>query len=159
MKLYKYKALPYKKDNLNEGELKQVEYCKDIILNNRLFMTPREILNDPLEGMAVPIELGISGSGIYASLGMLHPFVEEKINQYRILSLSANARSPLMWAHYANNYAGVCFEFELYRNQRIISGNAQFTGITAGQGVGFTTGLLLLREGLGMRETPIRPHS
>lgn len=113
MKLYKYKALPYKKDNLNEGELKQVEYCKDIILNNRLFMTPREILNDPLEGMAVPIELGISGSGIYASLGMLHPFVEEKINQYRILSLSANARSPLMWAHYANNYAGVCFEFEL----------------------------------------------
>ena len=76
-------------------------------------MTPREILNDPLEGMAVPIELGISGSGIYASLGLLHPFVEEKINQYRILSLSANARSPLMWAHYANNYAGVCFEFEL----------------------------------------------
>ena len=113
MKLYKYKALPYKNDNLNEGELKQVEYCKDIILNNRLFMTPREILNDPLEGMAVPIELGISGSGIYASLGMLHHFVEEKINQYRILSLSGNARSPLMWAHYANNYAGVCFEFEL----------------------------------------------
>lgn len=31
MKLYKYKALPYKKDNLNEGELKQVEYCKDIL--------------------------------------------------------------------------------------------------------------------------------
>ena len=45
------------------------------------------------------------------------------------------------------------------QNQRIIAGNAQFTGIAAGQGVGFTTGLLLLREGLGMRETPIRPHS
>lgn len=45
------------------------------------------------------------------------------------------------------------------RNQRIIAGNAQFTGIAAGRGVGFTTGLLLLREGLGMRETPIRPHS
>lgn len=44
-------------------------------------------------------------------------------------------------------------------NQRIIAGNAQFTGIAAGQGVGFTTGLLLLREGLGMRKTPIRPHS
>ena len=47
----------------------------------------------------------------------------------------------------------------LRRNQRIIAGNAQFTGIAAGRGVGFTTGLLLLREGLGMRETPIRPHS
>lgn len=48
---------------------------------------------------------------------------------------------------------------EFMKNQRIIAGNAQFTGIAAGRGVGFTTGLLLLREGLGMRETPIRPHS
>lgn len=47
----------------------------------------------------------------------------------------------------------------IHLNQRIIAGNAQFTGIAAGRGVGFTTGLLLLREGLGMRETPIRPHS
>lgn len=47
----------------------------------------------------------------------------------------------------------------IMENQRIIAGNAQFTGIAAGRGVGFTTGLLLLREGLGMRETPIRPHS
>lgn len=57
-----------------------------------------------------------------------------------------------------------CQSFQIKRhgvkiNQRIIAGNAQFTGIAAGRGVGFTTGLLLLREGLGMRETPIRPHS
>lgn len=45
------------------------------------------------------------------------------------------------------------------RNQRIIAGNVQFKGIAAGRGVGFTTGLLLLRKGLGMQETPIRPHS
>lgn len=44
-------------------------------------------------------------------------------------------------------------------NQRIIAGNVQFKGIAAGRGVGFTTGLLLLRKGLGMQETPIRPHS
>lgn len=48
---------------------------------------------------------------------------------------------------------------KLWKNQRIIAGNAQFTGIAAGRGVGFTTGLLHLRKGLGMRETPIRPHS
>lgn len=48
---------------------------------------------------------------------------------------------------------------ELERNQRIIAGNAQFAGIAAGRGVRFTTGLLLLGKGLGMRETPIRPHS
>lgn len=51
------------------------------------------------------------------------------------------------------------YDEELSSNQRIIAENAQFTGIAAGRGVGFTTGLLLLREGLGMRETPIRPHS
>ena len=48
---------------------------------------------------------------------------------------------------------------ELKENQRIIAGNVQFKGIAAGRGVGFTTGLLLLRKGLGMQETPIRPHS
>lgn len=48
---------------------------------------------------------------------------------------------------------------EIRGNQRIIAGNAQFAGIAAGRGVRFTTGLLLLGKGLGMRETPIRPHS
>lgn len=56
-------------------------------------------------------------------------------------------------------FVGTVYDQELLKNQRIIAGNAQFTGIAAGRGVGFTTGLLLLREGLGMRETPIRPHS
>lgn len=51
------------------------------------------------------------------------------------------------------------FVQEFKENQRIIAGNAQFTGIAAGRGVRFTTGLLLLGKGLGMRETPIRPHS
>lgn len=48
---------------------------------------------------------------------------------------------------------------DIIGNQRIIAGNVQFKGIAAGRGVGFTTGLLLLRKGLGMQETPIRPHS
>ena len=49
-------------------------------------------------------------------------------------------------------------QIEFMKNQRIIAGNAQFAGIAAGRGVRFTTGLLLLGKGLGMRETPIRPH-
>ena len=70
---------------------------------------------------------------------------------------------------YPNGYSAVedvSFEIEkgeniaiVGQNQRIIAGNAQFTGIAAGRGVRFTTGLLLLGKGLGMRETPIRPHS
>jgi len=116
MKLYKYKALPYKKSILNKEEKEQIKYCKDILLNNRLFMAPRESLNDCFEGMAVPIHLGICGNGSYEALGLPHPIVEEDMNQYRILSLSANCKNPIMWAHYANNYAGVCFEFEFKRD-------------------------------------------
>lgn len=113
MKLYKYKALPYKKTTLSKVEKKQKEYCEDIMVNNRLFMAPRNLLNDPLEGMAIPIELGVCGDGSYGALGLVNPFIEMRMDQYKILSLSANSKSPIMWAHYANNYCGVCFEFEL----------------------------------------------
>ena len=116
MKLYKYKSLPYRKDKLSKEEQKQIEYCKDILLNHRLFMAPRETLNDPFEGMAIPISLSICGSGSFGSLGLPHPLVEDRMNQYRILSLSANPKNPIMWAHYANNYSGVCFEFEFNNN-------------------------------------------
>ena len=59
MKLYKYKSLPHKKE-LTAEEKEQLEYCKDILLNHRLFMAPRETLNDPFEGMAIPISLQYS---------------------------------------------------------------------------------------------------
>ena len=63
-------------------------------------------------------------------------------------------------AAYLSHITITDIETQLFKvNQRIIAENAQFTGIAAGQGVGFTTGLLHLRKGLGMRETPIRPHS
>lgn len=113
MKLYKYKSLPYRKDKLSKEEQKQIEYCKDILLNNRLFMAPRESLNDPFEGMAYPIHLGICGAGSWEALGLPHPIVMDYMNQYRVLSLSSDPKSPVMWAHYANNYCGVCFEFEM----------------------------------------------
>lgn len=113
MKLYKYKSLPYRKDKLSKEEQKQIEYCKDILLNNRLFMAPRESLNDPFEGMAYPIHLGICGAGSWETLGLPHPIVMDYMNQYRVLSLSSDPKSPVMWAHYANNYCGVCFEFEM----------------------------------------------
>lgn len=113
MKLYKYKSLPYRKDKLSKEEQKQIEYCKDILLNNRLFMAPRESLNDPFEGMAYPIHLGICGAGSWGALGLPHPIVMDYMNRYRVLSLSSDPKSPVMWAHYANNYCGVCFEFEM----------------------------------------------
>lgn len=65
-----------------------------------------------------------------------------------------------MIVYVAKKITNVCIRHEaIIGNQRIIAGNAQFAGIAAGRGVRFTTGLLLLGKGLGMRETPIRPHS
>lgn len=116
MKLYKYKSLPSKNNDLSLNEKQQIEFCRDILINNRLFMAPRETLNDPFEGMAIPIALGIAGSGSYAQLGLPHPIVEDYMNQYKILSLSEDPKNPIMWAHYANNYYGMCFEFELKKH-------------------------------------------
>ena len=75
--------------------------------------------------------------------------IKRILNNNAVVSLDENENEVILLG------SGIAF----IENQRIIAGNAQFTGIAAGQGVGFTTGLLLLREGLGMRETPIRPHS
>lgn len=86
MKLYKYKSLPHKKE-LTAEEKEQLEYCKDILLNHRLFMAPRETLNDPFEGMAIPISLSICGSGSFGSLGLPHPLVEDRMNQYESMKL------------------------------------------------------------------------
>lgn len=74
-------------------------------------------------------------------------------------SLIVSGCSAALCTYFSALTAYGLYAYDFVLNQRIIAGNAQFTGIAAGRGVGFTTGLLLLREGLGMRETPIRPHS
>lgn len=110
-KLYKYRSLKVAYDNTGKIIYDGIERCVDIIENNRLYFPIRETLNDPYEGIATPIKLGICGEGIFTSMGLNHPIVEAKLNEYRILSLSRNPLSMQMWAHYADNYEGICFEF------------------------------------------------
>ena len=110
-KLYKYRSLETVYDSKGKVMYDGVERCADIIRNNRLYFPSREKLNDPYEGIATPITLAVLGMGIYQSMGLMHPLIEERMNQYRILSLSGNPLSMQMWAHYAANYDGVCFEF------------------------------------------------
>ncbi len=47
--------------------------------------------------------------------GQLQAFIERfhetQINNYGVLSLSADPENILMWAHYANNHRGICLEF------------------------------------------------
>lgn len=111
-KLYKYRSLQIVYDENGRVIYDGIERCIDIIQNNRLFFPKREKLNDPYEGIAIPIELGVCGESLYRSLGLLHPIIQDRLDEYRILSLSATPLSMQMWAHYANNYDGVCFEFD-----------------------------------------------
>lgn len=110
-KLYKYRSLETIYDNMGNVVYDGVDRCVDIILNNRMYFPTREQLNDPYEGIATPISLGVCGEGMFSSMGFVHPYIEKIMNQYRVLSLSGTPLSMQMWAHYAANYRGICFEF------------------------------------------------
>ena len=102
-KLYKYKGIQDKID---------FDRIIDIIESEKIYIPTREELNDPLEGAHIPpVRYGICGGWNYDARHQIPHYAENIINQYRILSLSADERNMQMWAHYGNNYEGVCFEF------------------------------------------------
>lgn len=111
-KLYKYRSLQIVYNENGEKVSDGMERCIDIIKNHRLYFPRREDLNDPYEGVAVPIKLGVCGESLYEALGQYHNIIQEKIDKYKVLSLSATPLNMQMWAHYANNYDGICFEFD-----------------------------------------------
>ena len=98
-KLYKYRSLETVYDSKGNVVYDGIDRCVDIINNNRLYFPTREKLNDPYEGIATPVKLGVCGEGIFESMGLIHPYIEDKMNEYRVLSLSGNPLSMQMWAH------------------------------------------------------------
>ncbi len=100
--LYKFKSLENKTN---------YEYVKDIIENFRLYAPNRSQVNDPFEGLSLNILIGVAGVGYCWDSGVLHPIVIDLFDKFRYISFSSEARNPLLWAYYASNYSGVCFEF------------------------------------------------
>lgn len=91
MKLYKYKSLA------------DFEFVADILINNQLYASHFTELNDPMEGD-------------------LHHQEEERdfidlikieMNNIRVCSLSKTLHNPILWAHYADGYKGICIEIEV----------------------------------------------
>ena len=72
---------------------------RDIFKNKRLYMSPLDQLNDPLES-ACTIWLGSEAKR------------QKAIKDYRVLALSKEPLLSTMWAYYANNYEGICFGFK-----------------------------------------------
>jgi len=90
MKLYKYRSLA------------NFEFTADILINKRLYAAHFKDLNDPMEGDFSPdddVEYNKQ--------------VEAAIDSIRICSLSSDFTNPILWAHYADGYKGICIEIEI----------------------------------------------
>lgn len=102
--LYKYKGIQ---------SIEDLDRLVDIIKNNRIYIPTRTQLNDPMECKYMPnFKFAYAGNSISANAQRVDPIVENVMDKYRVLSLSADGANLQMWAHYANNYSGVCIEFK-----------------------------------------------
>lgn len=83
--------------------LENFEFFIDILLNEHLYATSYEMMNDAMEG-------------IYYHYG-LRPNVLKDIKsskeKFKICSLSKKRNEPLLWAHYANGSRGVNIGLEI----------------------------------------------
>jgi len=95
-KLYKFRALN--------------KYTLDILEKNRLYVSDFEKLNDSMEGLF-----------FYCSKQekLSDKMREEKL-EYKICSLSTTNKEPLLWAHYADNFKGICIKVQTNYNEENI---------------------------------------
>jgi len=119
--LYKYKSL------LTSDDLDTI---KSIISDHQIYMPTYTQLNDPAEGGIIDISSpGYAGCGNYICADEEDPFIKSNKERFRILSLTDNPASGIMWAHYATQYKGVCLCYStsgsfsnaepvIYRNAR-----------------------------------------
>lgn len=92
MTLYKFKSLD------------EFEFIADIIMNNRLYSTEFTNLNDPMEGV-FEYDNTVDRS-------IIERIVGEK-RKHKICALTKNYHNPILWAHYANSFKGICIEVEI----------------------------------------------
>jgi hypothetical protein len=98
-KLYRYRSL----DKL-ERELEAIE-------EGYLYCSPYSKLNDPMEGVFSSSEI-LRNSANYRTV---RNAIRNKKSQIGICSFSETHDHELMWAHYANQFSGVCIAYSLSR--------------------------------------------
>ncbi|RQW82271.1 MAG: DUF2971 domain-containing protein [Geobacter sp.] len=109
MLLYKYRSLT------------NIEYVLDIIVNQRLYCSPYEQLNDPFEGqfqtiLSVPYHFCVGSS----AGDPLVKYKESKsisdlgrqTNKTRVCSLSSSPTDVRLWSFYADGHKGIAFEVD-----------------------------------------------
>lgn len=115
---YLYKYANYFIENKNINNMNQT---KNIIVNDQLFFSHRNGLNDPYEIRFVtvnPDDNSILNPAVYD--GPERQF-EEWYKQYfgniGILSLSAQNDNMIMFSHYANKHKGICLQFDTTKDE------------------------------------------
>jgi hypothetical protein len=91
MMLYKYRAL------------EPFEYIVDIMLNERFYAAHFSELNDPMEGLFHAPEI---------SEHLQHE-IRTGQEKWRVCSFSQDCNHPVLWAHHANGFKGICIEVEI----------------------------------------------
>lgn len=98
MLLYKYRSI------------ENFQNFVDIILNKRLYAARYLDLNDPMEGHYIYVNGGVHNNDIVNA-------IKGEKESLRIVSLSRNPSSTLMWSHYANGHRGVLVGVEVNENK------------------------------------------
>ena len=96
--LYRYRSLANA-----ERELEAIE-------NGNLFCASYATLNDPMEGFFEPSRM-LKKNKSYDLEGFKTK-IKERIHQIGLCSFSEVRNHELMWAHYANQYRGICIEYD-----------------------------------------------
>jgi hypothetical protein len=84
--------------------LDDFKYVLDILVNQRLYATTYDQMNDPMEGVYTHEE-GIPPESLEA--------LKEHYKKIKFCSLSKNLDQPLMWAHYSKGARGISIAVEL----------------------------------------------
>ncbi len=94
----------------------QIGFAFDIIINNRLYCSEWNNLNDPMEGAFINSH-NLKETSIAAA--KVTGIITAK-RKYKICSLSGTYDCHLLWAHYAGGFDGVAIEVELPDNDKNI---------------------------------------
>ncbi len=118
MKLYKFRSI----ENL--------EYLFDILINQRLYCSEYQFLNDPFEGTYISkksnpffimVGQGFAGQGIAGSSDHVTKVnnIDDLVvssNKKRICSLSSSYSDVRLWSFYASSHSGVAVEIDFSNN-------------------------------------------
>ncbi|WP_412471507.1 DUF2971 domain-containing protein [Halobacteriovorax sp. RT-1-4] len=113
MKLYKYIGLDSCADDFSIKKNRII----DIIKEKKIYLSTYCQLNDPFEGTFRSDKTIYKDKGGNIVINDNKPV--DSNSSDRILCLTEDCESILMWAHYANSFKGICLEFDINEPPKI----------------------------------------